>query len=101
MGKESPPNGASALPADPIRGPSSAREEQLAPPGLGAPQCTRDEVEQLVELDLSLVPDRPSALLVEPSVLDPEEVRALLADLGSLLAGAAHPPTLPAAPIGT
>src|SRR5256885_17180278 len=60
------------------------------PAGAPAPAptgCSREEVERLVEDDLSLVPAAPSALLVEPSVLDPEEVRALLADLGALLAG--------------
>src|SRR5437867_4348528 len=84
MGMESLPTGASAPPADLCRAP-----------------CPREETERLVELDPSLVPTGPSALLVEPSVLDPEEVRALLADLGALLAGAAHPPALSAAPIGT
>src|SRR5215203_3964332 len=58
-------------------------------------ECTREQVERLVENDPSLVPGGPSALLVEPSVLDPEEVRALLIDLHALLAGAAHPPSVP------
>src|SRR4051812_18275764 len=53
-----------------------------------ATDCTREQVERLVENDPSLVPAGPSALLVEPSVLDPEEVRALLVDLHALLAGA-------------
>src|SRR4051794_24804183 len=48
-----------------------------------------DEVERSLEADESLVPTRPSALLVEPSVLDPLEVEALLADLGTLLNDAA------------
>src|SRR2546421_4680189 len=48
----------------------------------------REQVEQWVETDPSLVPVAPSSLLVEPSVLDPAEVRALLADLDALLAGA-------------
>ena len=52
------------------------------------------DIERLVESDPSLVPSGPSALLVEPSVLDPEEVRALLTDLNALLTGA----MLPAAP---
>src|SRR5215203_4799066 len=64
-------------------------------------ECTREQVERLVEADPSLVPGGPSALLVEPSVLDPEEVRALLVDLHALLAGAAHPPLLPGQAIGT
>src|SRR4051812_25170318 len=42
---------------------------------------SRDAVEALVEADESLVPRAPSALLVEPAVLEPAEVAALLADL--------------------
>src|SRR4051812_36886228 len=52
----------------------------------------REQVEQWVETDPSLVPDAPSTLLVEPSVLDPAEVRALLSDLSALLAGATTGP---------
>src|SRR4051812_25057937 len=48
-----------------------------------------DEIERLIETDLTLVPKRSSAMLVEPSVLDPQEVQALLADLGALLQAAA------------
>src|SRR5678816_4697518 len=64
-------------------------------------ECTREHVERLVENDPSLVPGGPSALLVEPSVLDPEEVRALLVDLHALLAGAAHPPSVAGQAIGS
>src|SRR5688572_16708723 len=38
-------------------------------------------IERRVETDPALVPVGPSALLVESAVLDPEEVRALLAPL--------------------
>src|SRR5688500_17303090 len=48
----------------------------------------RDGIEHWVESDPALAPTGPSALLVEPSVLEPEEVTALLADLGDLLAAA-------------
>src|SRR5689334_2401158 len=48
-----------------------------------------DEIERIVETDPSLVPTQPSAMLVEPSVLDPQEVRALLTDLSALLQSAA------------
>ena len=48
----------------------------------------RERTEQWVEQDRSLVPDGPSPLLVEPSVLDPAEVQALLSDLHALLNGA-------------
>src|SRR4051794_40729936 len=41
----------------------------------------RLDVERLIETDVSLVPTGPSAMLVEPAVLEPEEVAALLADL--------------------
>src|SRR5581483_5306577 len=47
------------------------------------------EVERQIERDESLVPRRPSALLVEPSVLERAELEALLLDLGPLLAAAA------------
>src|SRR5947209_2697902 len=42
-------------------------------------------VEALVEDDASLVPSRPSVLLVEPNVLDAQEIAALLTGLGPLL----------------
>src|SRR3954452_8672082 len=48
-----------------------------------------EDIERLVETDPSLVPTRPSAMLVEPSVLDQQEVQTLLADLGTLLQSAA------------
>jgi len=48
-----------------------------------------EDIERLVETDPSLVPTRPTAMLVEPSVLDPQEVHALLADLSTLLQSAA------------
>src|SRR2546423_5533656 len=81
MGKEPQPTGDVVPP------------EQAFPAQDGAedrPQehCLREQVEQWVESDPSLVPDGPSSLLVEPSVLDPAEVQALLADLHALLAGA-------------
>src|SRR5688500_16018344 len=56
---------------------------------------TREQVERMVEHDPSLAPTGPSALLVEPAVLEPAEVRALLADLNALLAGAALSAGLP------
>ena len=40
---------------------------------------------EMIESDPALVPTSPSRFLVEPSVLDVEEVQALLADLGALL----------------
>src|SRR5688500_1239760 len=55
-----------------------------------------DNVEQWVETDPALAPTGRSALLVEPAVLDPEEVDALLADLGDLLAAASSDLTDPA-----
>src|SRR5215208_2134711 len=60
-------------------------------------RTARELAEHWVEHDPSLVPDRPSSLLVEPSVLDPAEVRALLSDLNVLLAGAAIGPVARAA----
>src|SRR5882757_8432202 len=54
------------------------------PTGPGA----TDDVERLVENDLSLVPSGASRLLVEPAVLDPEEVQALLGGLTALLRSA-------------
>jgi hypothetical protein len=48
-----------------------------------------DNLEELIENDPALVPAGPSALLVEPAVLDPREIDALLCDLGALLAAAA------------
>ena len=44
-----------------------------------------DEIERQIETDPTLIPRRPSALLVEPSVLDQAELEALLLDLGPLL----------------
>src|SRR5688572_5038991 len=49
----------------------------------------RDEIERLVEADPALVPQERSALLVEPAVLDPAEVAALLSNLASSLDAAA------------
>jgi hypothetical protein len=46
------------------------------------------ELDRSIEADLSLVPDGPSALQVEPTVLDPAEVRALLGGLTALLRSA-------------
>src|SRR5947208_7686019 len=91
MGKEPQPTGDVA----PSEQPSAAREGEGDRP---QEHCLREQVEQWVESDPSLVPDRPSALLVEPSVLDPAEVQALLADLGALLSGA-EPAPRPAVPI--
>src|SRR4051794_40209076 len=48
-----------------------------------------DELERQIEADASLVPQRASVLLVEPSVLERAELEALLADLGPELAAAA------------
>src|SRR5687767_10907079 len=48
------------------------------------------DFEHALETDPRLAPVGRSALLVEPAVLDPREVEALLADLGELLAAAAH-----------
>src|SRR4051812_44424698 len=49
-----------------------------------------DEIERQIEDDPTLIPRRPSVLLVEPSVLDRAELEALLLDLGPLLAAAMH-----------
>ena len=58
--------------------------------GMDAHVCRRDdELERAIEDDPSLAPGAPSALLVEPAVLDPLEVEALLSDLAPLLAAAA------------
>src|SRR3954453_17353492 len=48
-----------------------------------------DPIEIAVEHDLSLVPTGPSALLVEPAVLDEQEVQALLCGLSQALQSAA------------
>src|SRR5665213_364185 len=53
------------------------------------------QIEQWVENDPSLAPLGPSAFLVEPSVLDPAEVAALLADLPALLASMNDEPDFP------
>ena len=47
-----------------------------------------EDVEQAIEADLSLVPIGRSALQVEPTVLDPAEVDALLGGLTALLRSA-------------
>src|SRR5437762_13359033 len=49
---------------------------------------TTEQIELLVESDPSLVPHRPSTLLVEPSVLDQAELEALLLGLGPELLAA-------------
>src|SRR5438874_5750023 len=49
---------------------------------------TTEQIELLVESDPSLVPNRASALLVEPSVLDQAELEALLLGLGPELLAA-------------
>src|SRR4051812_38589832 len=82
MGKEPQPTADVAPPEQP----SAAGESAVDRP---QEHCLREQVEQWVESDPSLVPDGPSSLLVEPSVLDPAEVQALLADLHALLADAA------------
>src|ERR1700738_691971 len=56
--------------------------------GMDAHSGMDSNIEELIESDPSLVPQGASALLVEPSVLEPEEVAALLVDLHALLAGA-------------
>src|SRR3982751_3599166 len=81
MGKEPQPTGDVAPPEQPPAAGQSAEDRPQE-------HCLREQVEQWVESDPSLVPDGPSSLLVEPSVLDPAEVQALLADLHALLAGA-------------
>src|SRR5262245_2376435 len=43
------------------------------------------ELERLIEDDPTLRPAKPSALLVAPAVLEPEEVSALLSGLSLLL----------------
>src|SRR5829696_8232448 len=48
------------------------------------------QVEHQVEADPSLVPTGRSKLQVEPAVLEPEEVSALLADLQVLLTDVAN-----------
>src|SRR5947207_9279478 len=55
---------------------------------------TTEQIELLVESDPSLVPNRPSRLLVEPSVLDPAELEALLLDLGPELLAAMNQQSL-------
>src|ERR1700733_5087174 len=49
----------------------------------------QQDVEQLIETDPALVPQGPSALLVESAVLDPHELNALLSGLEASLAEAA------------
>src|SRR5437667_10133278 len=49
---------------------------------------TAEQIELLVESDPALVPNRASALLVEPSVLDQAELEALLLGLGPELLAA-------------
>src|SRR4051795_687492 len=49
---------------------------------------TAEHIEMLVESDPSLVPHRPSTLLVEPSVLEQAELEALLLGLGPELLAA-------------
>src|SRR3954447_14534594 len=63
---------------------------------------TTDPIEAIVESDPSLVPDRPSKLLVEPSVLDQAELEALLAGLGPALIAAMNGDlaSICAAPLG-
>src|SRR5690242_11009907 len=53
-------------------------------------ELDRQAVERLIEEDRSLAPTRPSTLLVEPSVLDPLEVQALLAGLSGALLSASE-----------
>src|SRR3954471_8999017 len=81
MGKEPQPTGDVAPPEQPSAAGESAEDRPQE-------HCLREQVEQWVERDPSLVPSGPSSLLVEPSVLDPAEVQALLSDLGALLNGA-------------
>jgi hypothetical protein len=54
-------------------------------PGLAA-----DDVERLIEADLSLAPEVHSALLVEPVLLEPIELAALLDNLVPLLEASAR-----------
>src|SRR5437588_11542701 len=62
-------------------------EAKRKEPRMGMESLSREDVERLVEEDSALVPRESSALLVEPAVLDPEEIQALLAGLSNLLAG--------------
>jgi hypothetical protein len=48
-----------------------------------------DEVERLIESDRALVPGAPSALIVEPVLLEPGEIAALLDNLVPLLEASA------------
>src|SRR5439155_8121140 len=57
--------------------------------GMDAQTCEQADVERTIENDPALMPVARSALLVEPAVLDPLEVEALLVDLAPLLAAAA------------
>src|SRR4051812_13151817 len=91
MGMEPPP----ANSCDPVdcprlaeATPSGSGSELDGQDGLARDRSLRELAEQWVERDPSLVPSGPSSLLVEPSVLDPAEVQALLSDLGALLNGA-------------
>src|SRR5436190_20386759 len=57
-----------------------------------ADDSMEESVEDCIERDASLVPREASALLVEPAVLDPAEIAALLADLEPCLAEAVLAP---------
>src|SRR3954471_12213482 len=66
---------------------SPPQNGQFAAVGVGG--FIEDPIELSVENDLSLVPTGPSALLVEPAVLDEQEVQALLCGLSQALQTAA------------
>src|SRR5689334_10634744 len=68
--------------------PPSLDEDQVDCDEIDQREIDRQAIEQLVEEDPALVPTRTSTLLVEPSVLDPLEVQALLGGLSSALVSA-------------
>src|SRR5438093_1114136 len=63
----------------------SSAERRASAVLIGVDVADREAVERLVESDPALVPHSPSTLLVEPSVLEPAEIAALLDDLEECL----------------
>src|SRR4051812_36158345 len=51
----------------------------------GAGELNRDDLENLIEEDPTLVPTGPSEFQIEDAILDPKEIEALLAGLAGLL----------------
>src|SRR5438045_3316841 len=65
----------------PVKAQAHAPAASDATRATDALDMSREQVEALIENDPALVPQGASALMVESAVLDPEEVRALLATL--------------------